>query len=200
MARWTFDDIPCQAGRTALVTGANSGLGFESARQLALKGVLDDHRAANAFGEAFGQREQITLRQSADGWRVWGSWRTGGARGMLAERVEHGHPGGVAAQQNQGASVGGVRSECPSGWRATTAAHCRSAAISSSVGSASWPTPIANTTEEGASPTSDVSTSRSSGSTTGPRRVEGSARSVYSTSEPSRVRGRPWSSPCRSKF
>ncbi|MBB5167726.1 SDR family NAD(P)-dependent oxidoreductase [Mycobacterium sp. AZCC_0083] len=39
MARWTFDDIPCQAGRTALATGANSGLGFESARQLALKGA-----------------------------------------------------------------------------------------------------------------------------------------------------------------
>jgi NAD(P)-dependent dehydrogenase (short-subunit alcohol dehydrogenase family) len=39
MARWTFDDIPCQAGRTAVVTGANSGLGFEAARQLALKGA-----------------------------------------------------------------------------------------------------------------------------------------------------------------
>ena len=39
MAHWTFDDIPCQTGRTALVTGANSGLGFESARQLALKGA-----------------------------------------------------------------------------------------------------------------------------------------------------------------
>lgn len=39
MARWTFDDIPDQAGRTVVVTGANSGLGFEAARQMALKGA-----------------------------------------------------------------------------------------------------------------------------------------------------------------
>ena len=36
---WTAADIPDQRGRTALITGANSGLGLESARSLAAKGA-----------------------------------------------------------------------------------------------------------------------------------------------------------------
>ena len=36
---WTHDDIPDQQGRTALITGANSGLGLESARALAARGA-----------------------------------------------------------------------------------------------------------------------------------------------------------------
>ena len=39
MSTWTFESIPSQSGRTAIVTGANSGIGFEAARQLALKGA-----------------------------------------------------------------------------------------------------------------------------------------------------------------
>ncbi len=39
MSRWTFDNIPDQSGRRALVTGANTGIGFETARMLALKGA-----------------------------------------------------------------------------------------------------------------------------------------------------------------
>jgi NAD(P)-dependent dehydrogenase (short-subunit alcohol dehydrogenase family) len=39
MAPWTVDDIPDLAGRTAVVTGANSGLGFESALALARAGA-----------------------------------------------------------------------------------------------------------------------------------------------------------------
>jgi NAD(P)-dependent dehydrogenase (short-subunit alcohol dehydrogenase family) len=36
---WALDDMPDQAGRTAVVTGANSGIGFETARALAQKGA-----------------------------------------------------------------------------------------------------------------------------------------------------------------
>ncbi|MGW0162031.1 SDR family NAD(P)-dependent oxidoreductase [Mycobacterium sp. NPDC003323] len=39
MARWTTDNIPDQTGRTAVITGANTGLGFETARALAAKGA-----------------------------------------------------------------------------------------------------------------------------------------------------------------
>ncbi|WP_440899720.1 oxidoreductase, partial [Actinosynnema sp.] len=39
MAKWTEVDIPDQAGRTALVTGANSGLGLRTAEVLAARGA-----------------------------------------------------------------------------------------------------------------------------------------------------------------
>jgi NAD(P)-dependent dehydrogenase (short-subunit alcohol dehydrogenase family) len=37
--RWTEADVPDQSGRTAVVTGANSGIGFEVARVLASRGA-----------------------------------------------------------------------------------------------------------------------------------------------------------------
>jgi NAD(P)-dependent dehydrogenase (short-subunit alcohol dehydrogenase family) len=38
-ADWTEADVPDQAGRTAVITGANSGIGFETARVLAQRGA-----------------------------------------------------------------------------------------------------------------------------------------------------------------
>lgn len=39
MTDWTIADIPDQSGRTAVITGANTGLGFETAKALAEKGA-----------------------------------------------------------------------------------------------------------------------------------------------------------------
>ncbi|MBY0275668.1 SDR family oxidoreductase [Candidatus Binatia bacterium] len=37
--KWTADDVPDLAGKTIVVTGGNSGIGFEAARQMARKGA-----------------------------------------------------------------------------------------------------------------------------------------------------------------
>jgi NAD(P)-dependent dehydrogenase (short-subunit alcohol dehydrogenase family) len=39
MAKWTTANIPDQTGRTAVITGANTGLGYETAAALAAKGA-----------------------------------------------------------------------------------------------------------------------------------------------------------------
>ena len=39
MRKWTVADVPDQCGRTAIITGANTGLGYETAAALAASGA-----------------------------------------------------------------------------------------------------------------------------------------------------------------
>ena len=69
---WTTADIPDQSGRLALITGANSGLGLETARALAARGatVLMACRSLERAEAARGGLEQeleAEIAQSADG-------------------------------------------------------------------------------------------------------------------------------------
>lgn len=69
MSRWTADDIPSLTGRRALVTGANSGLGLVTARELARHGahVL---LAVRDAGRGAAAQEQIRAEIGPDGGQV----------------------------------------------------------------------------------------------------------------------------------
>ncbi|MCE7011922.1 oxidoreductase [Kibdelosporangium philippinense] len=67
MANWSEADIPDQTGRTALITGANSGLGLRSAKVLAgmgarvLVAARDTERGNSAVAEIGGKAELVEL-------------------------------------------------------------------------------------------------------------------------------------------
>ncbi len=64
MSKWRVSDIPSQAGKTAIITGGNSGIGYEAARALAAKGarVILAVRSADK-----GQRAAAAIRQETPG-------------------------------------------------------------------------------------------------------------------------------------
>jgi NAD(P)-dependent dehydrogenase (short-subunit alcohol dehydrogenase family) len=69
--RWTTDYIADQSGRVAIVTGANSGIGFEAAKALAAKGAQvivasrsaekGDRAVASIRGETTGVKAELML-------------------------------------------------------------------------------------------------------------------------------------------
>jgi NAD(P)-dependent dehydrogenase (short-subunit alcohol dehydrogenase family) len=62
---WTTNDIPDQTGRVAVVTGANGGLGFESAKALAANGAHVVMAARNQRKAEAARREITTLHPAA---------------------------------------------------------------------------------------------------------------------------------------
>jgi NAD(P)-dependent dehydrogenase (short-subunit alcohol dehydrogenase family) len=69
--KWTETDVPNQAGRTAVITGANTGIGFEAARTLAAHGAsvvlavrnLDKGKEATSRINAAARGADVTVQR-----------------------------------------------------------------------------------------------------------------------------------------
>ncbi len=93
--RWTANDMPDLTGRTAVVTGANSGIGFEAARELAAHGA-DVTLAVRNAGKGAEARDRILAESPAATVRV-GSLDLADLASVrgFADSWAHEHPEGL---------------------------------------------------------------------------------------------------------
>ena len=78
MTKWTAADVPDQTGRVAVVTGSNTGIGYEAAAVLAEKGAhvvlavrnLDKGKDAAARIAAKSPNADVTLQLQRRLWSV----------------------------------------------------------------------------------------------------------------------------------
>ena len=82
MTAWTVDDIPDLTGRTAVVTGANSGIGFESALALAGAGAevvlacRDQTKGTDALDRIRRALPAAPWSSSRSTWPICPRWRS----------------------------------------------------------------------------------------------------------------------------
>ena|SRR3989442_11610012 len=90
MTKWTLADLPSLPGRLAVVIGANSGIGWHTALELAQAGsevVLASGTEAKGRDAADRIRQQPSAGEGADGGaRPCGSGTYGDGEGRLANR------------------------------------------------------------------------------------------------------------------
>jgi NAD(P)-dependent dehydrogenase (short-subunit alcohol dehydrogenase family) len=104
--KWTEADVPDQAGRTAVITGANTGLGFETARVLAERGARVVIACRDA-GKAAAAARRISTGRISTG-RISGGVPV--ARGASGGRTPDGGPDlAVLAVRLDLASLASVR-------------------------------------------------------------------------------------------
>jgi threonine dehydrogenase-like Zn-dependent dehydrogenase len=76
-ATWTSEDVPGQQGRLAVVTGANTGLGLETARVLAARGasvvlaVRDIEKGKRAAARIAGTAPGANVMVQPSTWPRW---------------------------------------------------------------------------------------------------------------------------------
>jgi NAD(P)-dependent dehydrogenase (short-subunit alcohol dehydrogenase family) len=102
--KWTEADVPVQRGRTAVITGANTGLGFETARVLAARGA----QVVLACRD-LGRAKEAAARILGDGGSGGSDGSDGGSDGDGGRQPAGPSPAGVLVVRLDLASLASVR-------------------------------------------------------------------------------------------
>src|SRR5258708_6013545 len=110
MTKWTADQISDQSGRTFIVTGANIGLGFETARELARHGgsvilaARNEAKGLHAVARIKAEQPRATVE-----YRALDLAGLAAVRAVAASIVGDGEPGAAATVRQSRSRLGLVR-------------------------------------------------------------------------------------------